>query len=299
MALRCTRRANLRKLEPPDLLWADRLDPLIVGHFAAQLLSMFEFLATRGVDWDLLILRRIRAESTTPQQIRRALADAPLLWRERDDEQYLYLPITSTFMDMQSVNSRRTLRTKLNRLQRSGLTFRIVEHPENCPGLLDELAALERMRTVGREPAALMLAEDIELFRRIFDTLGPRGWLYVGVVEYSATLVAYEVGFLCGRRLWVYTKGFDPRYAHLSPGTLLTAAVIDYGFANGYSEYDMLRGQEDFKRRLSQETYDQVRFEVWNNKLRSRAAAAIYFGARVGLISAYWQLRNRPIHPDL
>jgi CelD/BcsL family acetyltransferase involved in cellulose biosynthesis len=289
---RPTRWGHLRKLEFPDLIFADHMDPLLGSDAGSQLKSIFSFLAARYCDWDLLALRRLRAESSTADQISQVLEDIGLNWRRRQDETYFWLPISNLFERMQSSSSAQTYRRKLRRIQKAGLQCRILEHPEHELGLLDRLAVLERKRLVRGQPAGL-------LFGQVEANLGPGGWLYVGLLEQGTELVAYELGFRCGRGLWVYTKGFDPAFRALSPGNLLTASIVDYGFEHGFDEYDLLRGREEFKQRLTGQLREQVRFEVWNHSVRSRVAASVYFGMRVSLIRKWWHLSGRPIHPDL
>jgi CelD/BcsL family acetyltransferase involved in cellulose biosynthesis len=291
--------ANLRKLEFPDLILADYMDPLLADDPAELLKAMFSFIAACRQDWDLFLLRRVRGEDRSGVVIANALRHAGLRFRQRRDEAYLWLPITGRFAEMRSSRSRETNRRKVRRLHEAGLEFRILEHPEREPGLLERMAEVERMRLVQGRAAGVLLGHHTAFFAHLFETLGAASCLYVGVVERTGSMIGYELGFRCGRKLWVYTKGYDPAYASLSPGSLLTAAIIDYGFEHRYEEYDMLRGLEEFKQHLSECLHEQIRFEVWNRSIRSQMAAGLFYGTRVGLIRIWWRLLRRPIHPDL
>ena len=49
------------------------------------------------------------------------------------------------------------------------------------------------------------------------------------------------------RSLYVYIPAFSPRYAKLSPGTLLLAHAVEHAAAEGMSTVDLLRGNERYK----------------------------------------------------
>jgi CelD/BcsL family acetyltransferase involved in cellulose biosynthesis len=48
-------------------------------------------------------------------------------------------------------------------------------------------------------------------------------------------------------RIWVYNSGLDRRFNELSPGWVLLAYLLEWANKNKRSEYDFLRGDEDYK----------------------------------------------------
>src|SRR5205085_10551327 len=136
-------------------------------------------------------------------------------------------------------------------------------------------------------------------FKLLLETLGPANWLYVAVMEKGQALIAYELGFRCGKELWCYTKSYDRLYAYYSPGHMLLPAIIEYGFHNGYTKYDLLRGKEEFKNWLSKDLQQPVRFEIWKTNYRSRLAALVYFTIRHHVYKTIMLIRGLDIHADL
>src|SRR5207248_5451125 len=94
--------------------------------------------------------------------------------------------------------------------------------------------------------------------------------LFVAVMEKGERLLAYQLGFRMGRKLWDYTTAFDPAFGNLSPGTMLIPLVLDYGYQNGYEELDFLRGDERYKRRLAKSTHPTWRVQAWKPEVASR-----------------------------
>ena len=69
--------------------------------------------------------------------------------------------------------------------------------------------------------------------------------------EPDGKTVAYELCFDFGGRVFSYNGSFLSEYGKLSPGTALTAAVLQSACERGRIEYDMLRGEEAYKARWS------------------------------------------------
>lgn len=78
-----------------------------------------------------------------------------------------------------------------------------------------------------------------------------RGWLRLSVMEVDGVPIAALYGWLIGGRWSYYQAGFDPAWSRHSPGFLLLAETIREAIDDGASEYDMLLGDEAFKRRFA------------------------------------------------
>jgi CelD/BcsL family acetyltransferase involved in cellulose biosynthesis len=57
-------------------------------------------------------------------------------------------------------------------------------------------------------------------------------------------------------------------------------AIIDYGFAHGFTEYDFLSGEEAYKQHWATGFHLPSRILVWNDRLKSRAYSA-YMSKRI------------------
>jgi CelD/BcsL family acetyltransferase involved in cellulose biosynthesis len=178
-----------------------------------------------------------------------------------------------------SPHPRHNLRTQQNRLDRmsaQGLRVRIIENPQDEPRLLEILIALDRQKHVHGEHSQPFIAKYPEVFRSLFDSLGPGGWVYVALMELGDRPLGSLVGFRCGKNLWAYHTAYDRSFSRLSPGTMLVNAVLDYGFSHGYSEYDFLRGEESYKTRWSTGVHQSSWLRIWSGNWISRAHALVY-----------------------
>jgi len=291
---------SVRKLEFIGLGLNDYNDFLLEGDAAAQIASALDYLWSTRENWDLIELSDLGPESGTPTVLRQALADSRFHCKVRSDHRCVYVPIDtdwSGFLKRHSKRFRHNLTSQANRLKRleaEGLRVRILENPEQEPGLLQRMTALESSKRVRRASLFAILHTAPGFFQRLLETLGPAGWLYLALMEKHNHLIAYELGFRHGGKLLAYNKAFDAAYAYYSPGTMLIPAVFDYGFKHGYREYDFMRGDEPYKARWSQHAHQNSRFALWTPGWRSDLMACLYLSVRPRIPQRVWGGMHAP-----
>jgi len=74
-----------------------------------------------------------------------------------------------------------------------------------------------------------------------------------------STRCGIEASFCVKRRGYSYIGGFAPEFAQLGAGRLIMNAIIDQAAAEGATEFDFLRGQEDYKLRWGGKIVQQYR----------------------------------------
>jgi CelD/BcsL family acetyltransferase involved in cellulose biosynthesis len=179
-------------------------------------------------------------------------------------------------MQKLSGHVRRTLRKRKDHATSLGLRTRIIENPQEELGLLNKLIAVEHQKHLRGKSGRPFISRYQEVFQSLFDTLGPRHWIYVALMELGDRPVAWQLGFRCGKRLWDYNKAYDHTFSRFAPGTLLVAALLDYGSSHGYEEYDFLRGEEQYKTVWSTRFHERFRLQIWSPRLISRTRAFVY-----------------------
>ena len=242
------------------------------------------FLARTVKRWDIADLRDLRFTGEDTAHVESALTRAGLFYRILPEHDGCpYLPINgdvASLMNRLSGHIRRTLSKRKERATDEGIRLRIIENPQREPKLLATLVALDRQKHLHRASPKFVGAYP-EVFQSLFDALGPRGWLYVALLEQRDHPVAFQFGFRCGGKLWDYTKAYDRSFSRFAPGILLVHALLEYGFALGYNEYDFLRGEELYKTVWSTGCHRQYRLLIWNRRWMSRLCAFAYFKFRI------------------
>jgi hypothetical protein len=248
-----------------------------------QIEAVVEFLAGTSEQWDIIHLRELREAGAAIEQLEGALSSAQLPYRiGPEEERCPYMLIDAPWSEMvgrRSLSTRRTFRkqqSRLNRLSTEGLRVRIIENPRHAHGLLERLVALEAQKHVRGQLSPLFLGKYPEVFRSLFDTLGPRGWFTIALMELDERLLAWQIWFRCGQELWGYLTAYDHSFARLSPGTMLVPAMINYGFARGFRKCDFLRGEEPYKMRWTTDFRQNHRLQIWNRRRISQLRKCAY-----------------------
>jgi CelD/BcsL family acetyltransferase involved in cellulose biosynthesis len=78
--------------------------------------------------------------------------------------------------------------------------------------------------------------------------MAERGWLRLYALRLDGITVAAMYGFFYNRRFYFYQHGFDDTYASYSIGLVTMALTIRAAIAEGALEFDMLYGNEGYKR---------------------------------------------------
>ena len=111
-----------------------------------------------------------------------------------------------------------------------------------------------------------------DFFRSLFGVLDEKGFLNLSFLKFEGKFIAGAVCFDAGGRRQVYLPGFDPEYSYLHPGIVLTYYNIEEAFAAGRSEFDFLKGPEDYKKRFLAEKRENYKIYIYRN----RAAYALF-----------------------
>lgn len=81
-------------------------------------------------------------------------------------------------------------------------------------------------------------------------TAHEQGYLWLGFLEVDGVKAAASFNFDYKNKLWGYNSGVSREYMELSPGWVLMAQVIQWCCQNGRTEFDFMRGDEDYKYRF-------------------------------------------------
>ncbi|MDR3763970.1 MAG: GNAT family N-acetyltransferase [Acidobacteriota bacterium] len=251
--------------------------------------AVVQYLAQNANLWDLIQLRNLRAPSGAIEHLHSALTAAGLPHTIHfEAEGCPFLPLDTAWEGILarfSASTRHSLRlgqSRIARMQADGLRIRIVDEPHREPALLDRMIAVERQKRVGGRPAPLFVARYREVFAALFATLGPGGKVAVALMELDGRLLAWNLYFRCGHKLWGYLTAYDHEFSRLSPGTMLLPTIIDDGFARGFEELDFMTGEEAYKSRWTSSFRRTCCVRIQNPRPLARLKAAVYLALRPG-----------------
>jgi CelD/BcsL family acetyltransferase involved in cellulose biosynthesis len=129
-----------------------------------------------------------------------------------------------------------------------------IRQPQFGEEVLGDFATLFQLhdaRWGGRHVASSIADSQAREFQRQFVVEAhDRGWLRLYLLEVDGAAVAGWYGWRVGDRFSYYQAGFDPAWERYSVGFLLLAETVREAISEGASEYDLLLGDEPFKRRF-------------------------------------------------
>ena len=87
-------------------------------------------------------------------------------------------------------------------------------------------------------------------FRRLAEAFLEPHVFHVAFLELGGKKGAGAVGFGYGDTFSLYNSAFDREFAHLSPGTVLVADLIEEAIASDRTTFDLLKGDVGYKYRF-------------------------------------------------
>jgi CelD/BcsL family acetyltransferase involved in cellulose biosynthesis len=167
---------------------------------------------------------------------------------------YLVLPASwDEYLGSRSGGFRKHLRKYRRLLEQAGAMEIVRLEPDQpLEAWLSEVVAVNQASWTAGRGTNLFRHPRIRAF--LLDLLretARQGWLDLHVLRVGGRAVAYELCFDFAGRVFSYNSAYRRELGRASPGTLLTAAVIEAACRRGRTEYDMLRGDEAYKARWS------------------------------------------------
>ncbi len=108
---------------------------------------------------------------------------------------------------------------------------------------------LELMKNDGDKEEFLRPAMQ-DFIRRVVHFAFDAGCLQLAFLEVEGRRAAAYLSFDYGGRIWVYNSGLNRDYQSLSPGWVLLGYLLQWANENGRTEFDFMRGDEEYKYRF-------------------------------------------------
>jgi len=256
---------------------SDHLDLILYQDREKEVLeTIVEYLSQEN-RWDLCILSNIPTSSLTGKLLKEIMGNRP--FQSEISQVCPYIPLPDQIEDFYSSLSR-NMRNTIKRKRRSlykkydGFELVIWESPYEINDAMERLFELHEKRWMVVEHKGNFVRNDVREFHkkiaRLFLSTDMLRLYFLRVRgEYVATLYTFKYN----NKLFYYQGGWDPEWSKDRVGSVLTSLVIEDAINKGCSEYDFLRGTEDYKTRLTNNKREEIDIFILNS-----------FNARVYLI---------------
>jgi CelD/BcsL family acetyltransferase involved in cellulose biosynthesis len=215
--------------------------------------GLLDFIAQPGLlDWQLLDWHNLPETSPTLPVLE---AEAEKRGWSFTREQTYHVPTIPLKGDFETYlagidkKQRHEIRRKMRRVAEDGRNIRwyIVEDGTSLEAEVDaflELMAQDPAKAAFLTPA--MRRQQHLACRAAFEN----GWLQLAFLEVDGQKAAGYLNFDYLNRIWVYNSGLDRHFMDISAGWVLLGYLLQWANENNRSEFDFMRGSEDYKYRF-------------------------------------------------
>ncbi len=205
--------------------------------------------------WHAIRLDRIDAECRWPAALQHTEGSRIAVGPRRREDVLPYIEFDERGFDGYLADRSRNFRSQLGRRRRRlerdhGLAFRMTTAPEDLSADMDTFFRLHDERWHKRGGSSSQ-SPATRRHQRLFAAAAlERGWLRLWTAEADGAPAAAWYGWRIGGRYCYALAGLSERFEPHGLGTVLLAHTIEQAATEGASVYDLMWGEEDYKRRF-------------------------------------------------
>ena len=232
---------------------SDYLDVIVQTEDHARFISgLFDFLASTltdnwsAVDWynlpdssTTLTALKMEAEKRGWTHLEEMYRPTPRIALNGDFDEYL---------SRVEKKQRHEIRRKMRRAEESGRGVRwYISSMDNVEGEIDSFLSLMEQ---DQGKAGFLHDPMRDQMKAVIRTAHENGWLWLAFLEADGQRIAAALNFDYNNKLWGYNAGVNRNFMDLSPGWVLLGNVLQWACENKRTEFDFMRGDEEYKYRF-------------------------------------------------
>lgn len=260
---------------------SDRMDFIIGASKEKCILSIMDYLMNISKDWDFLDFQEILGYSGTAETMEKwgNFRKLKFISTFRDKTFFINLNSDADFLLNKVSKKLDTKMRKLNKKVRGNLEFRRYMPNELKESFFSDIQFIAKRSWKAEKQKSIFLKEKVKDFHReLFSGFAKSGYLDVSILRLDNTPIAYIYNFLYNDRLYNYSIDFNNRYSHISPGSILMLWIIKDSVSRGVKEIDFGRGEEEWKKRLTQDFRMHAKVRIFNDSFYGKSLYLIYSG---------------------
>ena len=163
-----------------------------------------------------------------------------------------YLPLPSSFeafLKMLTIKKRKYVKNGMKKLDENfEVEFVDYSKPNNFKEGMEAFIALHQKKWESDGYHVIFSDSKLRNFHLdVAKCFSNKGWLSLYLLKLSGKPVAAEYGFNYNSKYYAYLAGYDPAYAKYSVGNLLFTHIVECLIQEKITQYDFLRGSEQYK----------------------------------------------------
>lgn len=254
---------------------SDRMDFIMTGDKEKAIYLVLEHLIRIKSEWDLIDLEEIAEESPSIKIIERWLREKNIPNFSGPQKRSFFIQFDGNrqlLMDKFSGKLNKRLVKLNNKNIKANLDFkRYRVSVSEAEDLFSDICGIENRSWQGKKQKGVFVKKSSMAFHKeIFDRFSKIGQLDVSVLMLEKMPIAYIYNYLYGGRSYNYNVAFDNAYKDLSAGTMLMFWMLKDSAAGDISEFDFIRGEEPWKKRLTDSFKLHNRVRIFKGNFYSR-----------------------------
>ena len=154
-----------------------------------------------------------------------------------------------SYLHMLNGKQRHEIRRKLRRLKEAGeIRFRVIKRPEEISENIDTFFSM--FKASRPDKSEFLTDQMVSFFRLLTQRMAQQGFLRMFFLDIDKLPAAGVMCFDYNDTLFLYNNGYNPQFSNLSPGFLSKVYSIRDSIEQGKLRYDLLKGDEGYKKRL-------------------------------------------------
>jgi CelD/BcsL family acetyltransferase involved in cellulose biosynthesis len=202
--------------------------------------------------WQSLDLYNLLNSSPTLPALEAAAARHSLTYHQSQLQHSPYIPLSGdweTYLAGIDKKQRHEIRRKLRRIESSDVPTRWY-FVTNGDELDHEISAFLDLMAQDHDKAVFLTPAMRQAMHAIIRCAFNENCLLMSFLEVNGQKAAGYIMFDYRDRVWVYNSGFDYRFMEYSPGWVLLGYLLKWANENQRTEFDFMRGNEDYKYRF-------------------------------------------------
>lgn len=260
------RRQNLLKLFTLDVLHLlgtggdtspDYLGGIVHRDVSAQHQALFsQALGLLQREWDLCDIRDMTVKPDLTRL--RQACDGGLLHASESSRPIILAVLADNwdaYLSKLSSNRRQQIRRARRKIFDQGIELDRLENLDQLDDWFDSLVRLhhKRWKQKGEGEHGFNTERYNNFHRALMSTMLERGVLRLWGLRREGELIAVLYCLTDGDSTYYYQGGFDTDYDQLKPGMVLMSCAMEEAIKEGCKNFNMMKGDYDFKRSLAKE----------------------------------------------
>jgi len=179
-----------------------------------------------------------------------------------DTSHELELPKTwESYLQMLNGKQRHEIRRKMRRLNEAGhVQFRVIQKPDDVSETMDLFFSL--FKASRPDKSEFLTDPMVSFFLLLAERMARLGLLRISLLDIDQVPAAAVMCFDYNDTVYLYNNGYNPRFSHLSTGFLSKVYSIRDSIEKGRDRYDLLKGNEAYKKRLGSKPVPLYRLKI-------------------------------------